>query len=133
MINPYQQYKEQSISTLAPGELLVKLFDESIKQMNLAKMAIQNNPDLSVANDCLNKALTIIYTLTTSLDMRFPIANDLRNMYIFIVKQIHTANMKKDVDVIEETLPLIKDLRDSFDQADKINRKNQHLMGGRAI
>ncbi|MDR2932630.1 MAG: flagellar export chaperone FliS [Oscillospiraceae bacterium] len=130
--NPYQQYKEQSLATLAPGELLVKLFEEAIKQMHLARIAIEKKADFSVANDCLNKAQTIVSTLTTSLDMRYPISADLRDMYIFIIKQIHTANLKKDTKMIEETIPLLKDLRDSFEQAEKISRRNLH-MGGKAI
>ncbi|MDL2232829.1 flagellar export chaperone FliS [Ruminococcaceae bacterium OttesenSCG-928-L11] len=130
--NPYQQYKEQSLSTLAPGELLVKLFDEAVKQMRLACIAIEKS-DLNMANDSLNKAQTIVSTLAGSLDMRFEISGQLRDMYIFIAQQIHKANMEKSIPVLEETIPLLKELRDSFDQAEKINRRNQHNVGGRAI
>lgn len=128
MNNPYQQYKEQSLSTLAPGELLVRLFDEAIKQMRLSCIAMEKK-DYGRVNDALNKAQSIISTLATSLDMRYPISQELRDMYVFIVKQIHEANLKKNAAIVEETLPLLKELRDSFDQAEKLSRKEQHIRG----
>jgi len=132
--NAYAQYKEQSLSTLAPGELLVKLFDELIKQCRLAVLAIDRK-DLGAANDCLTKAQTIVTTLASSLDMRYPISSELRDMYVFLAKQLLQSNLQKDTKLIEQLIPLMKDLRDSFDQAEKINRRTQHagVVGGRAV
>jgi flagellar protein FliS len=129
--NPYQQYKEQSLATLAPGELLVRLFDECIKQLRLSCIGIDKK-NYGMANDALNKAQTILTTLATSLDMRYPISQELRNFYVFFVKQINEANIKKNASLVEGILPLVKDMRDSFEQAEKINRREQHLKG-RAI
>lgn len=134
--NPYTQYKEQSLSTMAPGELLVKLFDEVIKQCRLSAIAIRSK-DYGQANDGLTKSQTIITTLMSSLDMRYPISTELREMYVFLGKQLLNANLQKDAILIEQVLPLIKDLRDSFEQADKISRQNKHVpaavIGGRAV
>lgn len=130
--NAYAQYKNQSLSTLAPGELLVKLFDEMIKQCRLATIHIQKK-DLGAANDALIKSQTIVSTLASSLDMRYPISEQLRDMYIFFSKQLLQANMEKNTQIIEELVPLMKDLRDSFEQAEKISRRNQHAAGGRAV
>lgn len=128
MNNPYQQYKEQSLSTLAPGELLVKLFDEAIKQLRLSCIGLEKK-DFGMVNDALNKTQTIITALASSLDMRYPISQELRDMYVFFVQQIHQANLKKDPAIVEEIIPLVKDLRDSFEQAEKISRKEQHIRG----
>jgi flagellar protein FliS len=124
--NPYQQYKEQSLSTLAPGELLVRLFDECLKQLRLSCIGISKK-NYGMANDALNKAQTILTTLTTSLDMRYPISLELRELYVFFIKQINEANLKKDASLVEGILPLLKDMRDSFDQAEKISRREHHL------
>lgn len=134
--NPYQQYKEQSLSTLAPGELLIKLYEELIKQLTLAKIKIGQG-DLGSANNALGKSQSIVGVLADSLDMRYPISNELREMYIFIAQHLLQANLKKDVKMIEDCIPLVRDLRDSFEQADKIHRKSapqQHVnIGGRAV
>ncbi len=134
LTNAYAQYKNQSLSTLAPGELLVKLFDELIKQCRLAVIGI-GKKDLQLANNSLIKSQTIVSTLAGSLDMRFPISQNLRDMYIFFAQQLLEANMKKNAELVEPLIPLMKDLRDSFDQAEKISRRNQHaaVVGGRAV
>jgi len=129
--NPYAQYKEQSLSTLAPGELLVKLFDELLKQCRLGAMGIRSK-DLGSANDSLTKAQTIVSTLAEALDMRYPISKELRDMYVFLAKELLRANLQKDVRMVNAVIPIIKDLRESFDQAEKINRRQQHAVGGRA-
>lgn len=131
-VNPYQQYKEQSLSTLAPGELLVKLYEQLIKQMHLGKIGIEKS-DFAVANDALTKSQTIVSTLAASLDMRYPISQELKDMYIFLAQQLMKANMQKNAAILENCLPLVKDLRDSFDQADKLNRKQQAHVGGKAV
>lgn len=131
--NPYQQYKEQSLNTLAPGEILVKLYEQTIKMLNLSKISIERK-DLAAANDALTKAQTIITTLESSLDMRFPISAELRNLYIYLAQQILKANLQKDTAIIDDCIPLVKDLRDSFEQADKLSRINARAnVGGRAV
>lgn len=135
LANPYQQYKEQSLSTLTPGELLVKLFDELAKQMTLAKIKI-GVKDYGAVNTALQKCQTIVNTLSSSLDMRYPISKELRNMYAFISGQLLQANLKKDAKVIEDCIPLVRDLRDSFDEANKISRKQsvrQAPAGGHSL
>ncbi|MGI6403297.1 MAG: flagellar export chaperone FliS [Oscillospiraceae bacterium] len=128
--NAYAQYKNQSLSTMAPGELLVKLFDELIKQCRLAEIHIEKK-DLAAANNSLIKSQTIVSTLDASLDMRFPISSQLRSFYIFFNQQLRKANIEKSVSVLQELVPLMKELRDSFAQAEKLSRRSQH--GGRAV
>ena len=71
--NPYQQYKEQSLNTLSPGEIVVKLYDELIKQMRISLIGIEKK-DYAQVNNALNKAQTIIGTLESSLDMKYEVS-----------------------------------------------------------
>lgn len=131
--NPYQQYKEQSLSTMAPGELLVKLYDELIKQMRIAVLGLERK-DFGSVNDSLNKCQTILGTLDSSLNMSYDISQNLRDLYVFMAKQLMDANMKKVAKPINELIPLVRDLRDSFDQAEKSVRKQQRTpVGGKAV
>lgn len=122
LANPYQQYKEQSLATLTPGEILVKLYEELTKQLMLAKIKIEAK-DFGAVNNALTKSQTIVNTLASSLDMRYPISKELRDMYVFISQHLLQANLKKDAKMVEECIPLVKDLRDAFEQADRISRK----------
>jgi flagellar protein FliS len=132
--NPYQQYKEKSLAMLTPGEILVKLYEEMIKQLTLAKLKIDKK-DFGAVHDCLTKCQAILATLSDSLDMRYPISADLRNLYIFLTKHILTANLKKDKKMVEDCIPIVRDLRDSFDEADKISRMSAAgaVSGRRAV
>lgn len=129
--NPYQKYKEQSLSTLAPGELLVKLFDELIKQMRVAVLNIEKKEYMAV-DAAIVKSQTILGTLESSLDDKYELSANLRDLYIFIANQLMNAGVKKDAEIINECVPLIRDLRDSFEQADKISRSEHAAVGGRA-
>jgi len=136
----FDQYKNQSLSTMSQGELLVKVFDELIKQCRLAELAMQRN-EKGVEHESLIKAQTIISTLAASLDERFQISKELRDLYIFFAHELRDANLRKEVGRISAIMPLIKDLRNSFAQADRISRSDQNsatrqapaIVGGRAI
>lgn len=131
--NVYQQYKEQSLSTMSPGEILVKLFDELIKQMHIALRGLEKN-ELGVVNDALTKSTIIVSTLESSLNMKYEISDNLHNLYIFIGQQLIEANEKKEAQPVLDCMSLVRDLRDSFEQADKISRKEQRSnLGRRAV
>ena len=132
LANPYQQYKEQVLSTLGPGEILIKLYDELVKQMMIAKIKIDQD-DFAAANLAFGKSQTIVTTLADSLDMQFPISGELRQLYIFFAKQLLDANLKKDVEIINDCIMLVKDLREAFSEANKITRRQQAGVGGRAV
>ena len=36
-VNPYQKYQQQSVMTMTPGEMLLKLYDEVITQLNAVR------------------------------------------------------------------------------------------------
>ena len=135
MSNLYQQYKEASLNTMAPGEILVKLFDEVLIQLKFARIHVETK-DMFKANEAFSKAETIINTLNTSLDMKFPISQQLRPMYEFLSQQILQSNIKKDVSMIDEMSSLVRDLRGSFEQAEKLNRQSKRMtvrVGGSVI
>ena len=122
---PYDLYKTQSLSTLAQGELLVKMFDEMIKQCKMAELALEKGRK-GVEHDPLIKAQTLISALVASLDDRYPISNELRELYVFFAHQLRDANLEKDVTKIKAVVPLLKDLRATFEQADKLSRTKLH-------
>ena len=126
--NPYANanYKAKTIETYSPGELLVALFDGCILNLNKAKVHIQKK-EIENAYHTLNKAQKIVRYLNASLDMKYPISEELRNLYDFFDRELTQINMHKDIAKIDEILPLIEELKVSFAQADKINRQQQSM------
>lgn len=126
--NPYANanYKAKTIETYSPGELLVALFDGCILNLNKAKIHIEKK-EIENAYHTLNKAQKIVRYLNASLDMKYPISEELRNLYDFFDRELTQINMRKDAAKIDELLPLIEELKVSFAQADKINRQQQSM------
>lgn len=119
--NPYQNYKQQSVMTMTPGEMLTMLYDEIVKQLNTGKIAIRNK-DLAATNQALQKAQRILSHLIKTLDDSYPVSQNLSSLYDYFKKQIIQANIKKDVSPLDEIIPMIIDLRDTYVQADKLTR-----------
>lgn len=113
--NAYSEYKKQSLQTLTPMEIVVKLYDEAEKQMNLAILAIEGK-NYAGANKSLQKTQDIVNALRSVLDMKIPMSKDLDALYDYFNRQLITANMKKDIVIIKELLPMFADLRDAFAQ-----------------
>jgi flagellar protein FliS len=120
--NPYQQYKEQSIMTMTPGELVVQLFEGCSKKLNRAVYYIENN-ETEKAEEELYKAQRIVNYLNASLDRSIEISGNLSALYDYFVRIIVKAKIRMDKDLVNEIIPMIDGLGDSFRQAEKIIHK----------
>ena len=117
-VNPYQQYQRQSVMTMTQGEMLTKLYDEVIKQMSGAKICLTEK-DLSGVNNALQKAQRILFYLKSTLAFRYELSGNLDALYDFFIERTVQANLKKDAAMLDEIIPMIEDLRDTFVQADR--------------
>lgn len=124
MQNPYQQYVDQSIITMTQGEMVVRLYEEIINQLSKAKIYIEND-DAKGTNDCTQKAQKILNHLLVTLDYKYEISNNLDNLYRFFIQRIIIANVKKETAILDEVLPLIIDLKDTFAEGERLSRIKQ--------
>ena len=116
-----QQYKQQSINTMTKGELLILLYDEWIKRMRRAVIAIEDN-DTIQAHEAIVRSRDIIDYLMATLDPKYPISAELARLYDFFKYQLVEANIKKDKTMIEAIIPMVTDLRDTRKEANKISQ-----------
>jgi flagellar protein FliS len=119
--NPYQQYKQQSIYTMTPQEMLLLLYDELVKRMHLAIKAIESS-DFETANKHLLRAQDIVRYLSVTLKDGYEISENLDKLYDYFLAQLVAANMKKDAQLVAEVLTLVEELRDAWRQAEKLSR-----------
>jgi flagellar protein FliS len=124
MLNPFEQYKKTSVNTMTKGELLLLLFDEAIKKLVQSKMLMDHN-DFENAKLNLDKVKKIFFHLIATLDDSYPLSKELRDMYMFFNSEIIKASSFKSTKYIDEILPIIKDLRDTWEEADKIARTSK--------
>lgn len=121
MINPFEEYKKISVNTMTRGELLILLFDEAIKKLNRSKVLMEQG-DFESAKISLEKTRNIFTYLTVNLDNKYQVSEELENMYMFFNAEIIKASALKSVIYIDNILPMVKDLRNTWDEADKITR-----------
>lgn len=125
--NPYQKYQEQSVMTMTPGEMLLRLYDEVITQLSAARQ-FNEQKDIARANAAFQKAQRIIHYLDQTLDPQYEISANLSALYDYFLRRLAEANIRKDNAPVDEVLPMIAELRDTFYQADKTNRTTSNAV-----
>ena len=63
--NVYQQYKAQSLETLTNGEIVVKLFEEASKQINMGIFLINSDNSYKAYNSISKAHKAVSYTHLT--------------------------------------------------------------------
>ncbi len=119
--NPYQAYKQQSVMTMTPGEMLKMVYDGLIKELELSLDNFKKK-DYNGVNKNLQKAQVIIKYLQDSLDTKYEISNNLASLYDFFSHTVLQANVKKDPSQLEEIIAMVKDLRNTYMEADRKTR-----------
>lgn len=116
--DPIQHYKEQSISTMTPNELLLLLFDELVKNLMRCGLAIDQK-QYDLLDTAADKCVAIIRYLDDILDDQYPISQNLHKLYDYFGYQLARVKIGRNKKVLEEVQGMISDLRDSFRQAEK--------------
>lgn len=111
-------YRQQSVMTATPGELTLMLYNECIKDINIAIESI-NNKNINKAHDYIRNSQDIIWELVSTLDMSLPISEEMKKIYDFITYKLTEGNMKKDVEDLKDALELVEDFRTTWFQVIK--------------
>jgi flagellar secretion chaperone FliS len=121
--NAYNAYKNNSVNYASREQLLLMLLDGAVKFSKIGRQAIVDK-DLKKAHENLVKTQNIFYELMATLDVKSggEWAKGLMSIYDFIVRRLSGANIKKDVEIMNEIIPLIEDVRDTWNEAYKISK-----------
>lgn len=123
--NAYSTYKTNSVNYASKDQLLLMLVDGAVKFVRIGKQALIDK-DIKKAHENIIKTQNIFYELMATLDVSK--AGDwgqsLMSVYDFIVRRLVDANMKKDVGIIDEVIPLIENVKDTWEEAYKVSKSN---------
>lgn len=114
----YQQYKQQSINSMTPGELLLLLYDELVKRSTLASISLDKQ-DWPVFEAAVDRCTDIINYLDEILDRRYPISHDLSRMYDYFTYELTRVKLGRNKQELERLRPMLADMRDTFRAAEK--------------
>jgi len=120
--NAYNQYKENSIYTASPEELTLMLYNGLVKFIMRGIDSIEKK-NIQDANTNIIKAQNIVSEFMNTLDMNYEISSSLNSIYDYMLRRLIDANVAKDKDILEEVLNFAKVLRDTWEQAMKISKK----------
>jgi flagellar protein FliS len=117
--NPLNAYREVSVRTATQGKLIVMLYDEAVKQCDLAIALLGNKTrQLDKVHNALIKTQDIVTELMAGLDFDRggEIARNLMSLYVFFNEKLREANLKKDPEPVVQVRAFLADLRTAWVQ-----------------
>lgn len=109
--NATKAYGNNKVLTATPAELTLMLYDGAVKFANRAVEALEKK-DYENTNMNIQRCRAIIVELMSTLDFKYPVAEDFKRMYDYIFSLLVNANMKKDMELLERALEEIRGMRD---------------------
>ena len=120
--NPYATYVNSKIMTASPAELTLMLYDGAIKFCNIAVVAIEKK-EIEKAHNNIMKAQNIVVELQSTLDHQYSVAEDFDNVYVYLLQRLREANVKKDIQIMEEVITHLRTMRDTWKEVMRLNVK----------
>ena len=107
------KYQSDSVMTASPMDLVVMLYDALIKQIKLSDIFLENR-EYEKVNQRLSRAEDIVSELLCSLDLSYPISEELMKLYDFMLQELIQINLQKDRSRIPPLLEIGESLREAW-------------------
>lgn len=120
----YNAYKNNSVNFASKDQLLLMLLDGTVRFSKIAKEAIKAK-DVEKAHSNIVKTQNIYYELMATLDLQKAGSwgENMMNIYEFIARSLIDIDIKKDEKAMENIMPLIIDVKDTWETACKVSKK----------
>lgn len=123
--NALNVYKNNSVQHSSKDQMLIMLVDGAVRFSKQSEEALKNK-DMKKSHEYLVRTQDIITELMVSLDTSAgDWAVQMFNVYSFIKEKLVEANLKKDVNVLHQAMPLINEVRDIWHEANKISKQQR--------
>lgn len=116
--NPFAEYTNNKIMTASPAEVTLMLYEGAIKFCNIAIVSIEHG-EIEKAHVNIKKAQRIIEEFRNTLDHKYAVAEDFDRIYVYLLKRLFEANMKKDTAILEEVNTHLRSVRDTWKEVMK--------------
>jgi flagellar secretion chaperone FliS len=118
-MNPYASpnaYRENSILTASPEQLVVMLYDGAGRFLRQAEGSMIEGSWLK-ASEKLSRAEAIIDELLATLDMDAgEVADRLQSIYVFCKTRLIEARIERDAVRVDQVARLLSELREAWSQ-----------------
>jgi flagellar secretion chaperone FliS len=113
--NPSAAYRQQSVLTASPGQLVVMLYDGALRFLLQAATAMRAD-DQAGCDQKLRRAEAIIDELHATLDKDRggEVASRLEGIYVFCKRRLIEARIERAPAMIEKVSELLSELREAW-------------------
>ncbi|WP_418039486.1 flagellar export chaperone FliS [Paenibacillus xylanilyticus] len=126
--SPYEKYRQSSVQTSTPEQLLIMLYDGAIRFIRAGIDGLKHQ-DLEKINLNLGKAQTIVSELMSTLDSSYEVSKGLSALYEYVNHLLTQSNVKKESEPAEEALGYLTELRATWVQAMKVTTGQEKVHG----
>jgi flagellar protein FliS len=116
----FREYKEHAINTMTQGEQLLLLYDELVKRLVRAELALDKS-EFEVFEQSVDRATAIIDYLDSILNRQYEISHNLARLYDFMTYELARVKAGRNRTELERVKKMVLELRESFQQAEKNN------------
>jgi len=127
-MNQYiKQYQKSNIETASREQILIMLYDGCIQFLNKAKLAFPDKNYEEIHNNLMG-AQRILNEFINTLDhdVNPQLSANLQSLYEYFIRRLVQANVKHQIEPVEEVLRLVKNLRNTWAKAIEIYHKEQN-------
>lgn len=122
----YSAYANNKINTASQADLVLMLYEGAIKFCNIAIVAIENK-DIEKAHNNIIKVQKIIEEFQITLDFKYATAKDFNEVYVYLLRRLREANVKKDKEILEEVLEHLRTMRDTWKEVMRLTKNGTVL------
>lgn len=119
LTSPYEKYRQSSVQTSTPAQLVIMLYDGAIRFVRTALDGL-NKQDYEKTSLNLGKAQTIVSELMSTLDHSYDVSKNLYSLYEYTNYLLVQANISKSPEKAQEAMGYLTDLRETWIQASKL-------------
>ena len=121
--NAFNVYKNNSVNYASKEQLLLMLVDGAVKFAKIAREGLEEK-NISKSHENLIKVQDIFTELMVSLDQSSgEWAKEIYKVYEFIKTRLFEINLKKDANMMDELMPVIEGIRDTWHEAYETSKK----------
>ena len=123
--NALNIYKNNSVNYASKEQLLLMLVDGAVKFSKMARQALEEK-NISESHKNLVKVQNIFTELMISLDQNAgEWASQMYRVYDFIKTRLFEINIKKDLNMMDELMPVIEDIRNTWYEAYEVSKRSR--------
>jgi len=109
------EYQQNAVEAQPQGRIIVLLYEGAIKFLRQAILELEAGHFME-KGQYINKATAILDELKDCLDMKAggEIAQNLMNLYVFMISHLYQANFTRDAKRIQEVIDLLEQINSGW-------------------